>query len=80
MADLDEDLDEDLRKLAGDASHKQIAGTKCVHDEEINDDEEGDDGDSSMFEDLDKLPPVPVKKVRQGQESCQIRPHELASC
>ena len=80
VADLDEDLDEDLRKLAGDASHKQIAGTKCVHDEEIDNDEEGDDGDSSMFEDLDKLPPVPVKKVRQGQESCQIRPHELATC
>ena len=80
VADLDEDLDEDLRKLAGYASHKQIAGTKCIHDEEIDDDEEGDDGDSSMFEDLDKLPPVPVKKVCQGQESCQIRPHELATC
>ena len=80
VADLDEDLDEDLRKLAGDVSHKQIGGTKCVHDEEIDDDEEGDDGDSSMFEDLDKLPPAPVKKVRQGQECRQIRPHELATC
>ena len=35
MADLDEDLDEDLRKLAGDVFRKHTAGTKHVHDEEI---------------------------------------------
>ena len=45
LADLDEELDEDLRKMAGDVSHKQMAGSKCIHDEDIDKDEEGDDGE-----------------------------------
>ena len=62
MADLDEDLNEDLRKMAGEVSRKQMAGTKRVHDEDINKDEEGDNSDSSMFEDLDEPLPATVKR------------------
>ena len=62
LADLDEELDEDLRKMAGDVSHKQMAGSKRVHDEDIDEDEEGDNGDGSMFEDLDEPLPAPVKR------------------
>ena len=62
LADLDEELNKDLRKMAGDVSHKQMAGSKHVHDEDIDEDEEGDDGDGSMFEDLDEPLPAPVKR------------------
>ena len=69
VADLDEDLDEDIRKLARDVSHKQITGTKCVHDDKIDKDKEGDDNNRSMFEDLDKLPPAPVKRSRKAESA-----------
>ena len=65
LADLDEELDKDLRKMAGDVSHKQMAGSKCVHDEDIDEDEEGDDGNGSMFEDLDE--PLPATAKRSGK-------------
>ena len=39
-----------------------MAGSKCIHDEDINEDEEAEDGDSSMFEDLDKPLPAPTKR------------------
>ena len=65
LADVDEELDEDLRKMAGDVSHKQIAGSKCTHDEDIDEDEEADDGDGSMFEDLDE--PQPTSAERSGK-------------
>ena len=62
LADLDDELDEDLRKLAGDVSRKQMARSKCVHDEDIDEDEEGDDSIGSMFENLDKPLPAPAKR------------------
>ena len=68
------DLDEDLRKLAWDVYCKQIAGTKRVHDEEIYEDEEGDDGDSSMFEDLDELLPAPVKRSGKAKSPAKSGP------
>ena len=58
LADLDKELDEDLRKMARDVSCKQMAGSKHIH----NEDEEAEDGDSSMFKDLDKPLPAPVKR------------------
>ena len=58
LAGLDEEgdagLDEDLRKMAGDVSNKQMAGSTCTHDEDVNEDEEAEDGDSSMFVDRDE--------------------------
>ena len=55
LAGLDEEgnagLDEDLRKITRDVSHKQMAGSKCIHDE----DEEAEDGDGSMFEDRSEI-------------------------
>ena len=77
VADLDEDLDEDLRKLARDVSHKHTARTKRVHDEEIDEDEEGDDGDGSMFEDLDELPPAAVKKSSKARSPAKSGPMNL---
>ena len=74
LADLDEDLDKDLRKMAGDVSHKQMAGTKCIHDEDIDKDEEGDDSDSSMFEDLDKPLPAPVKRPGKAKSPSKSGP------
>ena len=74
LTDLDEDLDEDLRKMAGDVSCKQIAGTKHVHDEDINEDEEGDDGDGSMFEDLDEPLPTPVKRPGKAKSPAKSGP------
>ena len=74
LADLDEDLDKDLRKMAGDVSHKQMAGTKRVHDEDINKDEEGDDGDGSMFKDLDEPLPAPVKRPGKAKSPAKSGP------
>ena len=74
LADLDEDLDEDLRKMARDVSHKQMAGTKCVHNEDIDEDEEGDDGDGSMFEDLDEPLPAPIKRPGKAKSPAKSGP------
>ena len=73
MADLDDELDKDLRKMTRDVSHKQMAGSKCVHDEDINEDEEGDDGDSSMFKDLDEPLPAPAR----GPARPRIPPNQV---
>ena len=72
LADLDEDtmLDEDLKKMAGDVSHKQMAGSKCIHDE----DEEAEDGDGSMFEDLDEPLPAPVKRSGKAKSPAKSGP------
>ena len=74
MADLDEDLNEDLRKMAGDVSHKQMTGSKCVHDEDINEDEEGDNSNGSMFEDLDEPLPAPVKRSGKAKSPAKSGP------
>ena len=74
LADLDEELDEDLRKLAGDVSHKQMARSKHVHDEDIDEDEEGDDSDGSMFEDLDEPLPAPVKRSGKAKSPAKSGP------
>ena len=74
LADLDEELDEDLRKMAGDVSHKQMAGSKCVHDEDIDKDKEGDDGDGSMFEDLDEPLPAPAKRFGKAKSPAKSGP------
>ena len=71
VAGLDEEgdagIDVDLRKMAGDVSRKQMAGSKCIHNEDINEDEEAEDGDSSMFEDLDKPLPAPSKRSSKAK-------------
>ena len=58
----DAELNEDLRKMAGDVSRKQMDGSKHIHDEDIDKDEEAEDSDGSMFEDLDEPLPVPTKR------------------
>ena len=55
-------VDEDLRKMARDISQKHTAGSNCVHDEDFDKEEEGDDGDGYVFEDLDEIAPVPGRK------------------
>ena len=67
-------LDKDLRKMAGNVSCKQMAGSKHVHDEDIDEDEEGDDGDSSMFEDLDKPLPAPAKRSGKAKSPAKSGP------
>ena len=74
FADLDEELDEDLRKMARDVSHKQMAGSKRIHDEDIDEDEEADDGDGSMLEDLDEPLPAPVKKSGKAKSPAKSGP------
>ena len=78
LADLDEEgdamLDEDLRKIAGDVSCKQMTRSKCVHDEEVNEDEDAEDGDDSMFEDLDEPLPAPVKRASKARSPAKSGP------
>ena len=66
LGHLDEEgnavIDEELKKLAGSITRKHTAGSKHAHNEDIDEDEEGKDGDSSMFEDLDEPAPTPTKR------------------
>ena len=80
LADVDDELNEDLRKMARDVSCKQMAGSKRTHDDDVDKDKEGDDCDGSMFEDLDEPQPTPTKRSSKAQESHQIGSHELAAC
>ena len=57
--------------MAGDVSHKQMAGSKRAHDEDVNEDEEADDGDGSMFEDLDE--PQPISAKRSGKAKSPVK-------
>ena len=78
VAGLDEDgdtrLDEDLRKMARDVSCKQMAGSKHVHNEDVDKDEEAEDGDSSMFEDLDEPLPAPTKRSGKAKSPTKSGP------
>ena len=67
-------LDEDLRKMAGDVSCKQMTGSKCAHDEEVDEDEDPEDGDGSMFEDLDEPLPAPVKRTSKARSPAKSGP------
>ena len=78
LADMDEEgnamIDEELRKMAGDISQKHTARSKCAHDDDINEDEEGKDGDGSMFEDLDEPAPTPTKKASKARSPTKSGP------
>ena len=78
LADLDEEgnamLDEDLRKMAGDVSRKQMAGSKHIHDEDVDEDEEAEDSNGSMFEDLDEPLPAPVKRYGKAKSPTKSGP------
>ena len=74
MADLDEELDKDLRKMTWDVSHKQMAGSKRIHDEDVDKDEEAEDGNGSMFEDLDEPLPAPVKRSGKAKSPTKSGP------
>ena len=74
LADVDDELDEDLRKMAGDVSHKQMAGSKHAHDEDINGNEEGDDGDGSIFENLDDLQPTSTMRSGKAKSPAKSSP------
>ena len=78
VAGLDEEgdarLDEDLRKMAGDVSRKQMAGSKRVHNEDVDEDEEAEDGDGSMFEDLDEPLPAPAKRSDKAKSPAKSGP------
>ena len=78
LAGMDEEgdagLDEDLRKMAADISCKQMAGSKRVHDEDVDEDEEAKDGDGSMFEDLDEPLPAPAKRSSKAKSPAKSGP------
>ena len=67
-------LNKDLRKMAGDVCHKQMIGSKHVHDEDIDKDEETEDGNGSMFEDLDEPQPAPVKRSTKAKSLAKSGP------
>ena len=71
---MDDELNKDLRKMAGDVSHKQMAGSKHAHDDDINDDEEGNDGDGSIFEDLDEPKPTYTKRSCKAKSPAKSSP------
>ena len=74
LADLDDELDEDLRKMARYVSLKQMAGSKRIHNEDIDEDKEGDDSDGSMFEDLDEPLPAPAKRSGKAKSPAKSGP------
>ena len=70
----DAKLDEDLRKMARDVSHKQMAGSKHVHDKDIDEDKEAEESDGSMFEDLDEPLPAPMKRSGKAKSPAKSGP------
>ena len=60
--------------MAGDVSRKQMAGSKHVHDEDVDEDEEAKDSDGSMFEDLDEPLPAPVKRSGKAKSPAKSGP------
>ena len=74
LPDVDDELDEDLRKMARDVSRKQMAGSKHAHDEDIDKDEEGDNGNGSMFEDLDEPQPTSTKRPGKAKSPAKSGP------
>ena len=74
LADLDEDLDEDLRKMVGMSPVNRWLELNASKMRDIDKDEEGDDGDGSMFEDLDKPPLAPVKRPGKAKSSTKSGP------
>ena len=62
MGDLDEEVDADLKRLAGSVTQKHTPGSKHTHDKDIDDDDKAEDGNSSMFKDLDDPTHVPPKR------------------
>ena len=74
LADVDDELNKDLRKMAGDVSCKQMAGSKHTHDKDIYEDEEGDDDDGSMFEDLDEPQPTSTKRPGKAKSPAKSSP------
>ena len=55
-------IDEDLMKIAGEVTWRYAPGSKHVHDEDFNEDE---DVDGSMIEDLDEAMVVPQRRVEK---------------
>ena len=78
LADLEEEgdtvIDDDLRKMAGDISQKHTAGSKHGHDEDLDEEEEGEDGNGSMFEDLDKVAPPATRKTGKAKSPAKSGP------
>ena len=58
-------IDDDLRKMARDISRKHTAGSKHGHDKDLNEEEEGEDGNGFMFEDLDEVTTPAVRKMEK---------------
>ena len=88
MGDLDEEgnavVDEELKKLARSITRKHAAGGKHAHDEDINEDDEAEDGNGSMFEDLDEPLPTPTKRSGKAKSPAKwgpaCWPHEEGGC
>ena len=74
LADVDDELDKDLRKMAGDVSCKHMAGSKCTHNEDIDEDEEGDNSNGSLFEDLDEPQPTSTKRPGKAKSPAKSGP------
>ena len=74
LPDVDDELNKDLRKMAGDVSHKQIAGSKRTHNEDIDEDEEGDNGNGSMFENLDEPQSTSTKRPGKAKSPTKSGP------
>ena len=51
-----------------------MAGSKRAHDEDVDEDEEGDDGNGSMFEDLDEPQPTSTKRPGKAKTPAKSGP------
>ena len=75
LGDPDEEVDADLKRIAGSVARKHTPGTKHTHDEDIdNDDDNTEDGNSSILEDLDDSMPVPTKRGGKARSPTKLDP------
>ena len=74
LGDLDEEVDKDLKRLAGSVAQKHTPGSKRAHDDDIDENDEAKDGNGSMLEDLDKPAPVPAKRGGKAKSPAKSGP------
>ena len=68
------DVDEEAETMTDEVLRKIATGTECFYDDNFDEEEEGQDGDGSVFEDLDELAPVLLRKPGKAKSLTKLGP------
>ena len=74
LEDLDEEIDADLKRIASSVIQKHTPGTKHAHNEDIDNNDDTEDADSSILEDLDDPANAPPKRGSKARSLAKSGP------